>query len=181
MKRYFSLIFLTLFSLPLTAQELDTRPYFIFSVGSSMIDNSPLNADSKDAAFLLGGGWDFSEHLATELSYVNLGSVKYSGAITEIQSSSLTASLVPYQQFDRFRLYGRVGAGLWSTDLSGTPSVQKNGFGPIIGGGVEYLLGREYVSWSIRLDWTRHLQVGDENVSFESDIDTVLLGFSVRH
>ena len=181
MKTSFPLIVLAIFSLPLMAQELDTRPYFLFSVGSSVIDDSPLNADSEGTAFLLGAGWDFSEHLATELSYVNLGSVKYSGAITEIESSTLTASLVPYRQFDRFRLYGRIGAGLWSTDLSGTPSVQKSGFGPIVGTGIEYLLGQEHVSWSIRLDWTRHLQVGDEDVSFESDIDTVLLGFSVRH
>lgn len=182
MKTYFYLVVLSLFSLPLFAQELDTRPYLLIAGGISAAQESDKLSDNQGHAFSVGAGADFSKHLASEFRYVDLGTFDYKAASTQLNAKTLTASVLPYMQFDNshLRLFGRVGAGYWTSENNLVSSQKKSGIDPVLGAGIEYTLGREYLSWAIRLDVTRHFQVGENNVTATADIDTVLLGFVFR-
>jgi hypothetical protein len=181
MRTYLYFVIFSFFSLPLLAQEVDSRPFFVASVGASTAQDAQQLSDSDDRALLIGAGWDFSDHLATEFNYVDLGTVVYNAADTDGHAQTFTASLIPYIQFDKIRLFGRAGAGLWATEKTALTTSKAKGIDPILGAGIEYKLGRAITSWSLRLDWTRHFSVGDGTETAQSDIDTFLVGLVFRH
>jgi hypothetical protein len=132
MKNYFYLVAFSLFSLPLVAQELDTSPYLLIAGGITAAQESDTLADNQGHAFSVGAGADFSQHLASEFRYVDLGTFDNKAGTLHINAKTVTASLLPYLQFDNahLRIFGRVGAGYWTSENNLVSSQKKSGIDP---------------------------------------------------
>ena len=170
---------LLLFSLAAQAAEIDSRPWFVVAAGNTLLAEDEGVSNDVRTGLMAGAGWDFSQMLAAEFNLVSLGSYNLEGGAGEFEASSLSASLLPHLKFDRVRLFGRAGLGLWRASLSGTPTEME--VDPLLGIGVDVRLGRAITEWSLRAEATRHFSVGEAGVTGESDIDTLLIGFSFRH
>lgn len=93
---------------------------------------------------------------------------------------------MPYAQMGRARIFGRIGASHWGTKAKAqsggaSASDKETGWSPVVGAGLEYRLGRSLFDWTVRLDWARHFQVGDDNATGESDVDTVMASIVLRN
>lgn len=173
-------LLLALASPALTAAEVDSSPWFAVSVGTSTIKDDDGMDEDQDRALSGALGWDFAEHLGMEFGLVDLGTFKSASVPAgEFSARSVTASLVPYLQMDRTRLYARAGIGFWSAKYE---SNDRTGTDPVAGIGVDYRIGESAdMQWSLRADWTRHFTVGDKDKTGETDIDTLSLGVVLRY
>jgi len=148
--------------------------------------------DDEDSAGMIGIGGDLSDNVMFEVAYADLGefdfSVTANGSNVNggTKASTAYASILPHISSGAARLYGRVGAGYWDAEFeASTPGISvsesDNGWGPVLGAGVEYNLGRATFDWSIRAEWTRHFGVGESDTTGESDIDIALIGLVIRN
>jgi OOP family OmpA-OmpF porin len=165
------------------------------AAGLTVVDATS-SLDDSDTAFGATLGYEVNEHFATELSYVDLGDVTYdlSGTVTDgvgtfpaelgLESSAqgLAFSLLGILPIgERFSVYGRVGIALM--DCEGTSDATINGIADsvsdetqrsngLFGAGGEYDFGDRF---SVRVEWTRHADVGSQDIIGELDIDTYTL------
>lgn len=170
---------LLLLSLAVQAADIDSRPWFVVAAGNTLLAEDAGVSNDVRTGLMAGTGWDFSKMLAAEFNLVSLGNYNLLGGAGEFEASTLSASLLPHLKFNRVRLFGRAGLGLWRASLSNSST--EMGVDPLLGIGVEVRLGRAITEWSLRAEATRHFSVGDPGVTGESDIDTLLIGFSFRH
>lgn len=158
--------------------------------------------DSKDNAYGFVVGWRFSEHLAFEGGYLDLGEVSYrdrsvglfddtppletwqqniDSGTSGIALSALGILPLSY----RWEVYVRGGAlianntaSLFITDGIGSEKLRasKSGFDLLAGAGISFSLAEIY---NIRLEYLRVFDAGEESTLDEADVDLATLNVTV--
>lgn len=153
-------------------------------------------ADDTDTGFKIFGGYQFTRNFAIEGGYTNLGKARLDSVITSGGSGTVdgewkgfsidVAALGIIPLGDRFSFFGRAGVSIWTLDadvtVSGpggtsTISESESGVSPLLGIGAAYNITEKI---TIRAEYERHFDVGDENTTGTSDIDLISLGVLFR-
>ena len=150
------------------------------------------SVDDKGSPFKLFGGFRFSENLAVEGGYTSFGKFTSNSTIVSGGSGTLSGEwsgysldiaavgMLPVGQ--SLTVFGKAGLGLWDLELdltasgpggSLTANDSDSGISPIVGLGAMFNVSSNF---AIRADWERHLAVGDDNTTGESDIDLITIG-----
>jgi opacity protein-like surface antigen len=158
--------------------------------------------DSKDNAYGFVVGWRFSEHLAFEGGYLDLGDVKYrdrsvglfdntppvetwqqniDSSTSGIALSALGILPLSY----RWEVYVRGGAllanntaSLFISDGIGSEKFRasKSGFDMLAGAGISFSIAEIY---NIRLEYLRVFDAGETDTLDEADVDLATLNVTV--
>lgn len=158
--------------------------------------------DSKDNAYGFVVGWRFSEHLAFEGGYLDLGDVKYrdrsvglfdntppvetwqqniDSSTSGIALSALGILPLSY----RWEVYVRGGAlianntaSLFISDGIGSEKFRasKSGFDMLAGAGISFSIAEIY---NIRLEYLRVFDAGETETLDEADVDLATLNVTV--
>jgi len=160
-------------------------PAFAFDPGYSC------SIDDSDTSYNIFVGYKFIPNISGELGYIDLG--KYNVAATgtvsttpsslsgEFKAKGWTLSVVgTYPVQPNFLLLGRLGLFNWDFDLSqsgtgftaGSRSLSSSGTDPLYGVGVQWNANQQV---SVRGEWTRYSNVGDQNTTGQSDVDNLSL------
>jgi OOP family OmpA-OmpF porin len=170
----------------------------LFFDGSSDVDDS-------DTTYGLTVGYRFMPYLAVEGQYLDLGEAKYkaNGDIYDefdtflgtadldigIDSSGFALSvlgILPIQEV--WEVYARLGMYFGDTDLDFSVSAD-DGSEPFSGGDSEseqeffYGIGGGYTfneTWNVRVEYTIFQDIGDEDLTGESDLDRFVIGLNYR-
>lgn len=173
--------------------DLDSQ--LVDSLQQAGIDVLSGSSETSEDGFTYGitVGWQFLPWLAVEAAYVDLGDAEYKsntvitdGATTADLRTTLTAEsagatlsalgILPLG--GGWDVYGRVGAYFGSNDASAAVSVDgipadlddsSSSQTLLWGGGVGYTRGH----WTVRLDYQKFTDVGDENGFGEVDVDRI--------
>lgn len=166
------------------------------SAGLDLTDVTSTTDDS-DTGYGIGGGYQFNDHFAIEVAYVDLGTTAYRFSATasdgvndidtdvELASSAdgpVLSALGILPIGERFSVFGRVGFSLMNA--TGTARIVLGGAAdrlsqssqksdPMFGVGAEYSIGKHF---AIRLSWDRYMDVGTEDVTGDIDADLISLG-----
>jgi OmpA-OmpF porin, OOP family len=146
-------------------------------------------SDEKDNAFKVFGGLQVNPNFALEVAYLDLGEAKISGTDTVFGTFEQTIAVTGFNVAavlsapvgERFKILGKAGIFLWDMDLnlasslvSGSLSESGNSFMFGLGGAME--LDRV----GVRLEWERFVDVGEEDVTGQSDVDVVSASIYIR-
>lgn len=146
--------------------------------------------DDTDTSYNIFAGYKFMPYLSGELGYINLGTynISASGTVTgtpvsvsgDFKAKGFTLSAVgTYPIQPNFLLLGRVGIFNWDLDVNlsassgvftGTGSMSESGTDPLYGVGLQWNVNQNV---SVRGEWTRYQDVGDQNTTGQSDIDNL--------
>jgi OmpA-OmpF porin, OOP family len=154
---------LLLTAFPAFAIQPDAGWYLGFGAGQSQMREAPEDKSTGGKAFL---GYQFNRVLALEAGYVYLGrfeATKVKGPFVE------AVGMIPLS--DRFSLFGKIG-GVRAWVTSGSAEVSDNK--RVFGYGANWNFHRSLTS---RLEWERFRELGDKDVTGESDVD--FLSFSL--
>lgn len=144
------------------------------------------SVDDDDTAWRITGGWQVLPWLGVEVSYFDLGNPGFSA--TALRPGTFEASLdvtgwqvdvVPQYVFQDtgFAVFGRLGYVRSETEArfggSGafslrTDSVESSNNSWDAGLGVSYAFTNNF---SVRAEWTRYMDLGDDSVGGEFDAD----------
>jgi OOP family OmpA-OmpF porin len=164
-----------------------------FFGGAAIIEESSL--DEKDTSFGVVAGYRFNSYFGLEVGYVDLGAAEYSGegllfiggpplsfdANASIEASGPTASIVGMLPLaETFDLYGKAGIFFADTEISvdvegETDGISATSQDTLVGVGAAWRIGE---TWSLNFEFTRFLDVGDEEETGEGDIDQLAVGFT---
>lgn len=130
-----------------------------------------------DNAFKFIVGWRPLDWLAIEANYNDLGSIEFDDGESgvEIESKSLSASVLLIKEFKVIDLFAKVGFAKWDSDFSVTElgSVSDDGFEPAYGVGI----GAHFGSLGLRAEWERfETESLDDQINI--DFDTISLSFT---
>jgi OOP family OmpA-OmpF porin len=150
------------------------------------------NIDDSDTSYNLFAGYTFMPNISGELGYIDLGKYNISASGTVIgtpvsvsgdfKAKGWTVSVVgtlPIQP--NFLVLGRLGLFQWDGDLSisaasGATTVSgsesASGTDPLFGVGLQWNVTNKF---SVRGEWTRYKNIGDQNTTGQSDIDNLSL------
>jgi OmpA-OmpF porin, OOP family len=148
-------------------------------------------ADDSDTGFKVYGGYQFTPNLAVEFGYVDLGEVTASGTDSFLGTTSVLieasgftlAAVGTIPLGDRFGLLGKAGFFRWDVDASATSSVfgsasdNETGTDLFLGFGGFMNLGKNL---SLRVEWERFMDVGDEDTTGSTDVDLLSAGIVFR-
>lgn len=181
----------------ISQDDLDEVFVFAFESAAGPVLDGDSSLDDKDTAFGIVGGYRFNEYFGVELGYVDLGSADYAGEVlvnlfgtptlfeggASIEASGPTAAIVASLPVsESFDLFAKAGMFFSDTEIS----VDVDGFGdsfsassqdPLFGAGAAWNVNQ---SWSVRFEFQRYADVGDEDETGEGDIDVLSLGFLYR-
>lgn len=163
--------------------------------GFAAITDSSL--DEKDTSFGLVAGYRFNSYFGLEVGYVDLGAAEYSAegvvniggptlgfeADASFESSGPTASVVGMLPVsDSFDLYGKAGIFFSDTEIKISiegegDTISASSQDTLVGVGAAWRIGQ---AWSLNFEFTRFLDVGDEEETGEGDIDQLALGFTIN-
>lgn len=185
----------------LSQADLDEFGDFFFDdVGAPLLSRSSTLEDS-DSAWSLLFGYQFSPYFAVEGGYVDFGAYPYAltgtAAVTsgtvpaglgfEFETKGFPVAVVGVLPLGYlFELQGRGGIFFSDTDATFSASLANdsitdkvNGTGTELfyGVGLSMNLGD---TWSIRADWQQFKDVGDEDLTTETDIDLISLSLIYR-
>jgi len=180
MKTKFALISAFLFSLfssVISAEALDKPWYIGAGVGQSEADDAcsgVSNCDDTDTGWKLFGGYRFTQYVAIEAGYVDLG--EYSGSSGGISASAevtgVTAHVVgTLPLHERFSLIGRLGTIYADVDAKASGfgvSVDEDDqfFAFAAGVGAEVNITDQF---SLRAEYELFKDVGDDDSTEEDD------------
>jgi OmpA-OmpF porin, OOP family len=174
------------------AKARDLKSSDIDAALASIGLGSVTSVDDKDTAFRIYGGYRILENLAVEVAYVDYGAFKSNSTIVSggfgtatgkwsgYHLSGSAVGILPVGQ--NLLLFGKAGLGYWNLDFdftaSGpggtlTASDSDSGISPLLGIGAVLNFTQNF---GIRAEWERHLNIGDDNTTGESDIDILSLG-----
>lgn len=171
-------------------------PYVLFDLGQSTwdIDESAIErpfdgalvgtADDTDTTFGFGAGYAFSEHVAAEVEYRDLGTATYDGTLfggscagaldADVEATAIDASLIGRMPVgNKWALTGRVGASRWDAEIGvdtacGSASVDDDGTDAVYGVGAEFdMTERARLVFNLR---------NNADVADEFDVLTLTLG-----
>ncbi len=148
--------------------------------------------DDSDRSWTVGFGYDTHRFVAVEFAYSDLGRFPLTLPVNgspiggEFQARTATAAMLPYTDLGGVRLFGRLGLGYWETEtrLAGgviAAPIEDNGTSPVYGLGADFTLGRYGYRWKARLEWSRHLDVGETATTGRSDVERFSLGLVVEY
>lgn len=158
-------------------------------VGALFDPGYSCSIDDTGTSYNIFAGYNFIPNLSAEVGYVDLGKYNISASGTiggtpsslsgEFKAKGWTLSAVgsfPIQP--NFFLLGRLGMFNWDFDLSasgtgaltGGGSLSSSGTDPLYGVGVQWDINNQF---SVRGEWTRYQNVGDQNTTGQSDIDNL--------
>jgi len=165
-----------------------------YSVGDDPSASPDIDSkDDTDTGFRVYGGYLFHPNFGVVGSWVDLGTLKYSGPAWGGFTDSLDASgfdvsfiagWAPGEQ-KLFTLFGLVGAFFFNQDVhyrdsSGRYDYKDSGTSLSYGIGGEFAIGSA-AKWGINFEYQRFMDVGDEgNSGHQYDRDLVSLGFDYR-
>ena len=168
-----------LLALPQLAVSQDIPGWYIgFGIGQTKFKGacdgvSPgVSCDDTDVAGKILGGYQFSRNFDLELAYADLGQAK---ATLGSASSTVGAKGIEFTGVgmlplaDRFSVLARAGVFHWNVDTTG-PSASASGTDLTFGFGVKFDFNRDF---SIRAEWQRYKDVGDENKTGQGNIDFI--------
>ncbi|BAU46733.1 outer membrane protein A [Sulfurifustis variabilis] len=149
------------------------------------------SADDTDTGWKVFGGYRFSPNAAIEFGYVDLGEVTFEGedsflGVTKlsIEAQGFNAALTGFLPVGgSTSLMGKIGLFRWDVDARasasffGSGSESETGIDLMFGFGVSVDVTRNA---AVRLEWERFGNVGDENVTGESDVDLLSASFAYR-
>lgn len=185
----------------LSQADLDAFGDFFFDdVGAPLLSSSSTLEDS-DTAWSLLFGYQFSPYFAVEGGYIDFGSYPFTlsgtAAVTtgtapagfgfEFETKGFPVAAVGVLPLGYlFELQGRAGIFFSDTDATLTASLGNESIVSTLNGtatdffygvGLSMNLGD---TWSIRADWQQFKDVGDEDVTTETDIDMISLSLIYR-
>lgn len=182
--------------------ELDEVVLDAFASEGLSISNGSSDLDDSDTSFTGFAGYRFFDYLAVEAAYVDLGEFTYkasgliSDGIVAVAPGSLTEKggakgpaisvlgILPVS--DKFEIYARGGALFADTELTvglaignagASESASENSVDSLVGVGAAVHFG---ANWSGRIEYTRFLDVGDEEETGEADVDLFNVSFVYR-
>lgn len=112
--------------------------YVLLSAGNS----KDIIFDDSDIGYKIGVGMNFTDYLAAELAYVDLGEFSAFGG--EFSQTGLTASLIPtYKMNEDASVFAKIGLMSWTFEYSSNfaPSGEETGSDMFYGLGFEYKVG----------------------------------------
>lgn len=174
--------------------------FFFSAIGAPLISGSSTITDN-DTPWSILFGYQMTPWFAAEVAYVDLGSYPYrfsgmasdagvptsAGLGFEVESTAITAAAVGVLPINYFlELHGRAGIAFADTKAPlfvslGPDSLQDDVSAStsdlFYGAGVALNLGD---NWSLRADWQQYKKIGDEDLTTETDIDTITLSVIYR-
>ena len=188
-----------------TRSAFETEALAIYDLVNFVPETSTATLDSKDSSYGFVVGWRFSEHLAIEGGYTDLGDVEYrdhsDGAFIPPEGPPIPATL--HQNIDsstsgiqlsvlgilplsyRWELYARGGFLISNNteDVFITDGVQseklrgtKSGLDFLAGAGISFSILEIY---SLRLEYQRVFDAGEPATLDEADVDLATLNVTV--
>jgi len=145
---------------------------------------STVNAsiDDNDIGYKLFVGQQLGTNFAVELEYADLNRlVRHTapGLNLNVESTTLAASVLGrLPVYPGWTMYGRLGFGLWNTDLDvNGSSGSRTSVAPVIGLGVEYTLQDRL---RLGLEWEQYQNVGEDTSAGSTkltgqNVDTIWL------
>jgi OOP family OmpA-OmpF porin len=181
------------------AADLDDIVLGAFESQGLFVVEAESSLDDSDSAFAGLIGYRFGRHFAVEAAYYDLGALSYEadGLVSDgfflydatfdldISPSGPALSalgIVPLS--DSWEIYGRAGMFFADLDIdvgasigggAGSASDSASSQDALVGLGAAF---RASERWTVRLEYQRFLDVGDEEDTGESDVDLVNLGFT---
>lgn len=134
-----------------------------------------VSCDDTDTAMRLFGGYKINQNFAVEVGYADLGKATASvpGLSEEWKATAwdfVAVGILPINQ--QFSLLGKIGMTSWSVDDSLTGFGTQNATGT----DTTYALGVQYdfnSQLGLRAEWQNYSNVGDDNMTGQSDINVV--------
>ncbi|WOH37647.1 porin family protein [Thalassotalea fonticola] len=143
-------------------QAVESKGYIVGSVGSTAIDDF-----DKATGFEVIGGYNLSEAIALEASYVDFGSAEFDyDSDVEAEASALTVGVVgSIELAPKFTLMAKVGVASWEGELSDSywnESIEDDGTDIFYGFGGEYKI-------------TEKVSIGARYTTYDMDGDDVTM------
>lgn len=143
--------------------------------------------ENADRAGLGFGGYRITKHFSLAAAAIDLGAMTaegpaFNGFEERLEATGYSAVLmgiIPLRE--RLGLFGTFGAFHWRQkaryrDPKRTDRLTSRGNSPCYGLGLNYYLTRAS-TWGVHAEWTRYLDVGDEEITRHSDdIDLFTVG-----
>lgn len=138
--------------------------------------------DDKDGATKVYAGYRYNRHLSVELGYADLG--EFTGSVFGVTTqrsevSAFNLSLVGTLPLPHhLALLGKIGVASW--DVGATTlgiGAEESGSSLSSGAGFQYDFTRRF---SARLEWEQFSDVGEQDVTGESDIGVFTASVSYR-
>jgi len=140
------------------------------------------SVDDSDTSFKLFGGYSFNPNFALEGGYVDFGEggARYTDGIDSIteeyEANALYVAAIGIIPMNQFHVYGKAGIARWDLDASVNSTVGLSGSASETGTDLMYGIGVGFdvtPRITLRGEVERYSNVGDENVTGESDIDVI--------
>jgi OmpA-OmpF porin, OOP family len=140
------------------------------------------NADDKDTAFRIFGGYQINKHFGVELGYSQLGEWKVSEpgfGDTKFEAKAFDLVAVGTLPLgSNFSLLGKIGlykGDLDASDPTGSLSESSTDLTYAIGAGYDF-----NKNFGLRVEWQRFQKMGNKDTTGESDIDVMSIGVVYR-
>lgn len=172
---------------PVVAQDVGW--YVGGSLGQSDVDIDCAGAtscDTKDTAWKIFAGYQFSRNIAVEFGYADLGEATASGPVPGFGTVAVGFEATVFELVgvgslplaDRFSLYGKIGAYRADTEVSASSasfsgSTSDSNFDVTLGFGARFDFTRNI---GVRAEWQRYLDVGSDDVGGKTDVDVLSVG-----
>jgi OOP family OmpA-OmpF porin len=148
------------------------------------------SAEDKDTGWKLYAGDRLGRHWAVEGGYTALGRYSFDGQVVQDPGTVQTrfkaddwnlAALAILPLDSGFEVFGKAGAGYWTTRLDtlgafsgrSAPTATAHGFGPVLGLGASWRLSK---ALSARVDWEHFAHIGQADRTGRADIDFASIG-----
>tara|TARA_R110002167_G_scaffold366280_1_gene594256 strand:- start:3072 stop:3677 length:606 start_codon:yes stop_codon:yes gene_type:complete len=143
------------------------------------------SCDDTDTGWKLFGGYRFTPNFGAEAFYADLGEFSASGTIlgdpatANDEANGFGVSAIgTWPISDEFGVFGKLGFFRWDLESSATigavsVSVDDKGTDLTFGVGASYSFNE---SFSIRVEWERFNDVGEEDTTGKSDVDFLSAG-----
>lgn len=177
------------FALPAAAQSLNSSAFYAgANIGQSKVNldcTAGLTCDDSDTAFKIFGGYSFTQNIALELGYVDLGKATLSGpgGKDEIKATAFDLTGVFSWPFSNsgFSVFGRAGLYSGKLELSGVDHGSKTTTDLTYGLGAGYDFNRNL---GLRAEWQRYSKMKVRNdangAEDDGDVDALTIGVLYR-
>lgn len=145
---------------PYSGGYLGARVGYSYNDGSC--SDIRISCDKDETGYGLFLGYDFSRHVALELSFNDIGDTVARYPTTTLDGKLREADLslkLAAPIFERSRIYGKIGAAYWEAEVKGRlPVLDDSGVRPLLGAGLEVPLSDR---WAARLEYQYIDRVGN--------------------
>lgn len=148
-----------------------------------------ITCDDSDEGWKALGGYRFNRNWAVEAAWVELGAARAELLVDDFEITAefkvdgyYVAAVGMLPLGEHFDLFAKVGAFEWDVDtglaFDEIPFFDETtGEALLLGAGADLNLSQRF---ALRAEWERFFEVGDAEVTGETDIDLASIGFVVR-